>query len=155
MQKQLRTAPSVTEKLVQDEDLNIVSEFTIKNSCFIVISLSEFLEANHLINVDDNMPSPIHTYFEVDQHFYAVLPKKNFSEMIDANFNSSLTARELQIATIVAQGASNKRIASQLNISEWTVSAHLRRIFIKLNVDSRAAMVYKCSSLIKKISDSV
>lgn len=62
-----------------------------------------------------------------------------------------LTNRELQIATLVALGQPNKQIGRQLHISEWTVSTHLRRIFIKLGVDSRAAMVYRCAGLIQKL----
>jgi DNA-binding CsgD family transcriptional regulator len=59
-----------------------------------------------------------------------------------------LTGRELQIAVLVAQGHATKNIAYRLQISEWTVSTYLRRIFAKLNVESRAAMVYRCASLI-------
>jgi DNA-binding CsgD family transcriptional regulator len=55
-----------------------------------------------------------------------------------------LTARELQIAALVAEGLVNKQIAAELGISEWTVSTHLRRIFAKLDVETRAAMVSKC-----------
>jgi DNA-binding NarL/FixJ family response regulator len=44
----------------------------------------------------------------------------------------------------VATGLVNKQIAFQLRISEWTVSTHLRRIFAKLGVDTRAAMVSRC-----------
>lgn len=57
-----------------------------------------------------------------------------------------LTARELQVVNLVAKGHPNKQVAHQLHISAWTVSTHLRRIFAKLGVDSRAAMVYRCSS---------
>lgn len=57
-----------------------------------------------------------------------------------------LTARELQIVHLVAKGHPNKQVAHQLHISPWTVSTHLRRIFAKLGVDSRAAMVYRCFS---------
>jgi DNA-binding CsgD family transcriptional regulator len=57
---------------------------------------------------------------------------------------SLLTAREIQIAALVAQGFVNKQIAAELSISEWTVSTHLRRVFAKLKVDTRAAMVAKC-----------
>lgn len=62
----------------------------------------------------------------------------------------ALSRRELQIVVLVAEGCVNKQIADQLKISEWTVSTHLRRIFAKLCVDSRAAMVYRCLSLLGK-----
>jgi len=42
---------------------------------------------------------------------------------------------------LVALGHSNKVIANVLSISSWTVCTHLRRIFAKLGVGSRAAMV--------------
>ena len=58
----------------------------------------------------------------------------------DHNRNA-LSPRELEIARMVAQGHQNKIIASILNISTWTVCAHVRRIFAKLGVSSRAAMV--------------
>jgi DNA-binding CsgD family transcriptional regulator len=59
-----------------------------------------------------------------------------------------LSARELQIATLVAQGCPNKQIAHKLHISEFTVASYLRRIFAKLGVESRAAMAFRCASLI-------
>jgi DNA-binding CsgD family transcriptional regulator len=65
------------------------------------------------------------------------------------DFIARLTGRELQIAALVAEGDATKNIAHKLCISEWTVVTHLRRIFAKLNVDNRAAMVYLCASLIK------
>ncbi|HYB56852.1 MAG TPA: LuxR C-terminal-related transcriptional regulator [Alphaproteobacteria bacterium] len=52
-----------------------------------------------------------------------------------------LSPRELEIVRMVAQGHQNKAIAVVLNISSWTVCTHLRRIFAKLSVSSRAAMV--------------
>jgi DNA-binding CsgD family transcriptional regulator len=60
-----------------------------------------------------------------------------------------LTPRELQIVALVADGRPNKAIAARLRISEWTVSTHLRRIFAKLAVDSRAAMVYCCADMLR------
>ncbi|XXF77675.1 LuxR C-terminal-related transcriptional regulator [Myxococcaceae bacterium GXIMD 01537] len=64
--------------------------------------------------------------------------------------SSVLTARELQIVSLVAAGHVNKEIASELSISAWTVSAHLRRIYSKLGVDTRAAMVSRCFGLAPK-----
>jgi DNA-binding CsgD family transcriptional regulator len=54
---------------------------------------------------------------------------------------TALSPRELQIARLVARGATNRAIGSTLEISSWTVSTHLRRIFAKLGVSSRAEMV--------------
>ena len=53
----------------------------------------------------------------------------------------ALSPREREIARMVAKGYANKTIASVLDISSWTVSSHLRRIYSKLGVGSRAAMV--------------
>jgi DNA-binding CsgD family transcriptional regulator len=52
-----------------------------------------------------------------------------------------LSPREREIVELVAHGHPTKVIAAVLNISCWTVSAHLRRIFIKLGVTSRLAMI--------------
>ncbi|MGH4025447.1 MAG: response regulator transcription factor [Pseudonocardiaceae bacterium] len=52
-----------------------------------------------------------------------------------------LSPRETEVARMVAQGYPNKTIAAVLDISSFTVSSYLRRIFAKLNVNSRAAMV--------------
>jgi DNA-binding NarL/FixJ family response regulator len=54
-----------------------------------------------------------------------------------------LSPRELEVARMVAKGYPNKVIAGVLDISSWTVCTHLRRIFAKLGVTSRAAMVAK------------
>jgi DNA-binding CsgD family transcriptional regulator len=52
-----------------------------------------------------------------------------------------LSPREQEIARMVAAGYPNKTIAAVLEISSWTVGTHLRRVFAKLGVGSRAAMV--------------
>ena len=52
-----------------------------------------------------------------------------------------LSPREQEIARMVAAGYPNKTIAAVLDISSWTVGTHLRRVFAKLGVGSRAAMV--------------
>src|ERR1700750_3372949 len=56
-----------------------------------------------------------------------------------AGSSVQLSPREQEIVRMVAKGHSNKIIADVLNISCWTVSTHLRRIFAKLGVGSRAA----------------
>jgi len=51
-----------------------------------------------------------------------------------------LTAREMEIVRHVAGGASNKRIAHQLSISEGTVKTHLYSIFKKVGVTNRVQL---------------
>jgi DNA-binding CsgD family transcriptional regulator/GAF domain-containing protein len=53
----------------------------------------------------------------------------------------SLTAREREIMSYVATGATNSQIARCLVISEGTVKSHLKHIARKLNTSSRAAAV--------------
>jgi len=53
----------------------------------------------------------------------------------------ALSPREREIARMVARGYPNETIAGVLEISSWTVGTYPRRIFAKLNVGSRAAMV--------------
>ncbi len=59
----------------------------------------------------------------------------------------ALSGRELEITRMIARGHTNRTIAAVLEISPWTVSTHLRRVFAKLEVGSRAAMVAKLSAL--------
>jgi DNA-binding CsgD family transcriptional regulator len=54
---------------------------------------------------------------------------------------ASLSPREREIVRLVARGLPNKSIAQALDISLWTVATHLRRIFAKLSVGTRAEMI--------------
>jgi len=49
-----------------------------------------------------------------------------------------LTERETQILRMVVQGTSNKAIASRLGLGEGTIKSHLRNIYRKLQVRTRA-----------------
>jgi DNA-binding CsgD family transcriptional regulator len=52
-----------------------------------------------------------------------------------------LSEREMQIAMLVTLGKGTKQIAGHLQISEHTVQSYMRRIFFKLHVSTRTAMV--------------
>lgn len=53
---------------------------------------------------------------------------------------AELTPRELDVAKLVAAGASNKRVAAELGIAESTVKLHLHSAFAKLGVRNRTQL---------------
>jgi DNA-binding NarL/FixJ family response regulator len=55
----------------------------------------------------------------------------------------TLSAREVEVLDLVAEGLSNYQIASRLDLTEATVKRHLRNIFIKLEAVSRIDAVNK------------
>ena len=66
----------------------------------------------------------------------------NYNKQADsaASVSFSLSARERDIASMIATGEHNKTISSHLSISEKTVKAHLTNIFKKLGLSSRTQL---------------
>ena len=58
----------------------------------------------------------------------------------DPSTVDQLTPQELQIARLVAEGLSNKEVATQLFLSPRTIEHHLRHVFAKLGVKSRTQL---------------
>ena len=50
-----------------------------------------------------------------------------------------MTAREVEVLSLVAQGLTDAKIAEQLTLSTFTVNNHVRSIYGKLDVPNRAA----------------
>ena len=60
---------------------------------------------------------------------------------------STLSPRECGILELIGQGYSTKRVARALGITAETVKSHVKRVFIKLDVNTRAHAVARAQSL--------
>ena len=69
------------------------------------------------------------------------IPRHIAARLADRMMRSDLTARELQILELVAQGSTNKQIAAALDISDNTVRHHVNNIMEKLQVSDRTEAV--------------
>jgi len=64
------------------------------------------------------------------------------SEKAVQDVTAPLTPKELQILTLIAEGNSNKQIATILGISDQTIKNHVSAILRKINANYRAHAVY-------------
>jgi ATP/maltotriose-dependent transcriptional regulator MalT len=60
---------------------------------------------------------------------------------------STLSPRECGILELIGQGYSNKRVARALGITAETVKSHVKRVFLKLGVNTRAHAVARAQRL--------
>jgi non-specific serine/threonine protein kinase len=58
--------------------------------------------------------------------------------LVTAPSAGPLSRREVEVAALIAQGLTNRQIAEELVVSEWTVDTHVRHILTKLELRSRA-----------------
>ena len=66
------------------------------------------------------------------------VPEQPPPQVADERMIEGLTAREQEVALLVARGLTNRHIAQELSISEHTVANHVRRILKTLGLRSRA-----------------
>jgi len=69
------------------------------------------------------------------------IPRHIAARLADRMMRSDLTARELQILELLAQGSTNKQIGTALDISDNTVRHHVNNIMEKLQVSDRTEAV--------------
>ncbi|PZU91501.1 MAG: DNA-binding response regulator [Pseudanabaena sp.] len=69
------------------------------------------------------------------------VPLEVGAKLVQRMSNPELSARELDVLRLMAQGMSNLEIGTVLNISESTVKSHVNRILSKLGVSDRTQAV--------------
>ena len=101
-------------------------------------SPEELVEAVRAVAAGSSLLSPAMASRLLDE--FAVLVRRQDGM---AEGSASLSRRELEVLTLVAQGLNNRAIAEQLFISENTVKNHIRNIHEKLQVHSRMEAVVR------------
>jgi non-specific serine/threonine protein kinase len=76
--------------------------------------------------------------FSVDDSIAYALGERPATAAPSSEQDTVLTARELEIAELIAEGLSNRQIANRLTISVRTAETHAQNILIKLGFRSRA-----------------
>ena len=72
---------------------------------------------------------------------------KPFTPDADNQDAAGITARELEVLTLIARGLSNREIATQLFVSENTIKTHCARTFDKLGASRRIQAVQRGKEL--------
>ena len=106
------------------------SGFVLKDS-----SAEELIRAVRAVARGDSYLDPAVTARVLTTYRKAASPSHNNHAPAD------LTARELDVLTLIAKGCSNSEIADELSISAVTVKSHIGRIFVKLDLRDRAAAI--------------
>lgn len=69
------------------------------------------------------------------------LPPELARRLAERNTQVSLSARELEVLRLIAQGKANKQIAAELSLSEATIKTHIAHILVKLDAPDRTRAV--------------
>jgi DNA-binding CsgD family transcriptional regulator len=59
-----------------------------------------------------------------------------------AKMQYGLSKREIEVVELVAQGLTNKEIASRLFLSEYTIKDHIKNVMRKMGATSRGEIIY-------------
>ncbi|MBW4622988.1 MAG: helix-turn-helix transcriptional regulator [Cyanosarcina radialis HA8281-LM2] len=139
---------------------DLVGEFHLQDRLYFILMVKDAVKSKQdkpLPAVDLFSSSSLELQevirFPVGDRICLIVESESTSQAAKLDIDILLSEREQQIATLVALGQANKQIASQLRISECTVATYLRRMFAKLGVESRAAMVYRCAPSIQQLLD--
>ena len=83
-------------------------------------------------------------YGNLEKNYLIIISKQSSKEDASAFVKKyGITNREMEIINLVAQGETAREIADELCISIYTVKAHMKNIFQKLEVNNQKAMIAK------------
>lgn len=99
----------------------------------------ELIAAVHTIAAGDALLAPSVTRRVIDRMAQQPTP-----DLADRSVVETLTPREREVLTLVAQGLSNREIAAELVVELSTIRTHVKRILMKLGLRDRVQAVIFC-----------
>ena len=94
---------------------------------------ADIIQAISLLMAGGSPMSPVIARYVIEE----------FHEVKHVRTPSALTSREREVLQGVAAGLSEKKLAEKLSVSPHTVHTHIKKIYRKLQVGSRAEAVLK------------
>ena len=95
----------------------------------------DLIEAVRVVDSGESLVFPASTA-ELIRHYVPPVPSARYATAVE-----SLTERERDVFTLVAQGLSNQEIAAELFVSSETVKSHVGSLLLKLEVRDRTQAV--------------
>ena len=88
----------------------------------------------------DDLANAIRTVHEGGSLLHPVVAKR-LIEQLDNKETTGLSDREIEVIRLLASGARDKEIAAQMSVTTHTVKFHLKNVYRKLGVRTRAEAV--------------
>ncbi|MBO2453284.1 response regulator transcription factor [Actinomadura barringtoniae] len=131
-------APRIVILTTFDLDQYVYAAIAAGASGFLLkdVSPEQLVAAVRLVRTGDALLAPAITRRLIQR--YARRDRRSFPLPDDL---SALTARELEVLTVLARGQNNAEIAQTLQLSETTVKTHVTRILGKLDLRDRAQAI--------------
>lgn len=116
---------------VLGEDAHIVAALSAGAQGYLLKGQPSTLIQRQLVQLQQGMPALSPTIARrIMEHFQRTGP-------IDGD-TEKLTARELEVLTLVAKGLRNADVALALGLAETTIATHIKAIYRKLGISTRA-----------------
>jgi DNA-binding NarL/FixJ family response regulator len=116
---------------VMGDDANIVAALSLGANGYLLKEQPANLIARQLSQLADGVPALSPSIARrIMEHFRRTGPS--------INEETGLTVREREVLAFISRGLRNRDVAQQLGVAEGTVASHLKTIYRKLGISSRA-----------------